>query len=135
MSNRTDENHSGGALDDFKAFGQKRRVARVHLDVIARSGSHLQADGLAHDEGHGLGFRFAHGGGGHGAALGLVQKFVRRFVNQRGELLGLRLAGKQSNLAAVGDAKAGAIFSLNSSLMFCCARKQSAGRGARPLRR
>ena len=30
---------------------------------------------------------------------------MRRFVNQRGELLGLRLARKQSNLAAVGDSK------------------------------
>ena len=30
---------------------------------------------------------------------------MRHFVNQRGELLGLRLARKQSNLAAVGDSK------------------------------
>src|ERR1017187_2670077 len=30
---------------------------------------------------------------------------MRRFVNQRGELLGLRLPRKQSNLAAVGDSK------------------------------
>ena len=51
----------------------KRRVSGVHLDVIAGGGSHLQANGLADDEGHGLGFGLAHGGGGHGAPLGLVQ--------------------------------------------------------------
>jgi len=51
------------------------------------------------------GFRLAHGGGGHGAALGLVQKLVRALMYQRGELLGLRLAGQQSNSSAVADAK------------------------------
>jgi hypothetical protein len=30
---------------------------------------------------------------------------MRRFVNQCGELLGLRLAGKQRDLATVGDAQ------------------------------
>jgi hypothetical protein len=55
----------------------KRRVSCVHLDVVRRGAAHLKADSLAHDEGHGLGFGFAHGGGGLGAPLCFVKIFVR----------------------------------------------------------
>jgi hypothetical protein len=71
------ENDGRGALDDFKAFRQQRCVAFVKLDVVARCRAHLQTDSLTHDEGHGLGFGFAHSCGGEGAALGFMEKFVR----------------------------------------------------------
>ena len=58
------EDDRGSALHHLKALGQKRRVARVHLDVVRGSAAHLKADALTHDERHGFGFRLAHGGGG-----------------------------------------------------------------------
>ena len=78
-------------LNNFKAFGQKRGIACVHLNVVAAGAAHFQANGLAHDEGHGLGFRLAHSLRGHGAALCLVEKLVtlccrqhkRTYVAQR----------------------------------------------------
>jgi hypothetical protein len=115
------EDDGGRALDDLKAFRQQGCVALVKLDVVARCRAHLQTHGLTHDEGHGLGFGFAHGGGGDGAALGFMQQFVRRLVDQRGELLGLRLAGQQGNPATVGDAqRRGDIFAdLKSDVLLC----------------
>ena len=71
------EDSGGGELDDFKALGQKRCIACVHLDVVARSVAHLQANGLTHDEGHGFSLGFADGLRGHGATFGLVQELVR----------------------------------------------------------
>ena len=68
------ENDGRGALDDLKAFRQQRSVALVKLDVVARCRAHFETHGLTHDEGHSLGFGFAHGGGGNGAALGFMEK-------------------------------------------------------------
>ena len=62
---------------------------------------------MPNDKSDGLGFRLAHGGGGHGAAVARVQKFMRRFMDQTDQILGGRLAGKNGNPIAVAHAKSG----------------------------
>ena len=71
------EDDRGGMLDDFKAFGKKRCIAVVKLNVVARSVSHLETHGLADNEGYCLDFGFARSCCREDAALGPVQKFVR----------------------------------------------------------
>jgi hypothetical protein len=44
------QDHSGSALDHFEAFGEQRCIPSIELDVIRRSCSHLQSDGMPHDE-------------------------------------------------------------------------------------
>ena len=55
----------------------------VQVDVIGGCPSGVEADGLADYKGDCLGFRLAHGLGGCGAALGLVQHLVREFMDKR----------------------------------------------------
>ena len=45
-------------------------------DIVGTRAGGIQTNGTADDEGDGLGLGFAHCLGRHGAALGLVQKFV-----------------------------------------------------------
>ena len=101
------EDQGGRALDDFKAFGQERRVAVIELDVVGGSPAGVETDGLRNDKGNCFCFGFAYGFCGCGSPLGLVKHFVRELVHQGAELLGRCLARKQSNPAAVAHPQSG----------------------------
>ena len=99
------EDDGGGFLDHLKAFGEECRVAVVQVDVIRRCPAVGEADCLTDHKGDGLGFCLAYYLGCRGAPFGLVQQFVCEFVDEGAELLGGRLAGKDSDLASVAHAQ------------------------------
>ena len=63
----------------------------VKLDVVRRCAARHKPDRFADHKRNGLGLGLAHGLGGCRPALGLVQHFVRGFVDKGRKLLGLGL--------------------------------------------
>ena len=59
---------------------------------------------MANDKGGRLGFGFAQATGRRGAAVATMQKLVRKFMSESGELFGRGLAGKQRDFATARHA-------------------------------
>jgi hypothetical protein len=99
------QDHSGSALDQFEAFGEQGCITRIEFDVIRGSFSRLQSDGVTHDECDRFCFcltnRFRRGR----AALTAVHQLVSGLMDQTCEFFRMRLAGKESDPSAVGDAQ------------------------------
>ena len=70
------QDHSGSALDQFETFGEQRRIASVELDVIRRSCSHLQSDGVPDDECDSFCLCLTNRFCSRGPALATVHEFV-----------------------------------------------------------
>ena len=87
MGNAPEDNTSG-ALDDFQALLQEFGVSMPELDIVGRSRSGLQSDGLADDESHGLGFGLAHLLRGQGATVATMHHLMRDFMHERRKVLG-----------------------------------------------
>ena len=66
-----------GALNHFQALSEECGVAVVQVDVVGGYASGVKADGLAHNEGDGLGLCLPYRLGGGGPALGFVEHLVR----------------------------------------------------------
>jgi hypothetical protein len=90
-----------------KLSAKSESIAVVQVDVVRRRATSDKPNGLANHKGHGFGLCLAYRLGGGGAPFGLVHHLVRCFMYQRGELLGLRLTGKNSDASAVAHPHCG----------------------------
>ena len=107
LSEERVEDGCGGLLDNGKRFGEQFSVAVIETDVVRAGTASIQTHGAANDECDGLCLGLAYRFGCECAAFCPVQHLVAKLMHQCAELLGLRLAGKQSDLSAVADALCG----------------------------
>jgi hypothetical protein len=75
-------------LNISKTVRQRFLVAVPELDIVACGRTSFEPDGMANDKGRRFRFGFADFMRRLFAAIATVQKLMRQFVHERGELLG-----------------------------------------------